>query len=67
MYPSKIEVAIQVLAEQGFEGMASTRLLLLNRCMKIERQQAIGAAPYERSEARRGQLQNRTRMQSVVF
>ena len=29
--------------------------LLLNECMKIERQQALGVGPYQRGEARRGQ------------
>jgi putative transposase len=55
MYPSKIQEAIQVLAEQGFDGMAQTMQVLLNECMKIERQHALGAAPYQRSATRRGQ------------
>ena len=55
IYPSKINDAIQALAEHGFDGMAQAMQVLLNECMKIERQQALGAAPYERSQARRGQ------------
>jgi putative transposase len=47
--------AVQLLAEEGFDGMAQIMQLLLNECMKIERRQVIGAAPYERSEARHGQ------------
>lgn len=53
--PNMMDQVVQVLAEQGFEGMAQSMQLLLNECMKIERQHAIGAAPYERSENRRGQ------------
>src|SRR5436309_1162386 len=46
---------VQLLADHGFDGMAQAMQLLLNECMKLERRQAIGAAPYERSEARHGQ------------
>ena len=44
-----------MLAEHGFDGMAQAMQLLLNECMKIERQQALGVGPYERSEERHGQ------------
>jgi putative transposase len=47
--------AVQVLAEHGFDGMAQAMQLLINECMKIERQQALGVGPYQRGEARRGQ------------
>jgi transposase-like protein len=46
---------VQLLAENGFDGMAQAIQLLLNECMKIERQQALGVGPYERNEARHGQ------------
>jgi putative transposase len=46
---------VQVLAEHGFDGMAQAMELLINECMKIERQQSLGVGPHERSEARRGQ------------
>src|SRR5262249_19150316 len=39
----------------GFDGMAQAMQLLLNECMKIERQQALGVGPYQRGEARHGQ------------
>jgi putative transposase len=45
---------IQLLAEHGFEGMAQVMELLLNEVMKWERSAALQAAPYERSEKRRG-------------
>jgi transposase-like protein len=54
-HPTAVSEAVQLLAEQGFDGMASIMQLLLNECMLIERRRAINAAPYERSEARHGQ------------
>src|SRR2546422_2481660 len=54
-HPSVIDEVVQALAEQGFDGMAQAMELLVNECMKIERQQALGVGPYQRSEARRGQ------------
>jgi transposase-like protein len=46
---------VQVLAEHGFDGMAQAMELLINECMKIERQQALGVGPYQRGLARHGQ------------
>jgi len=54
-HPTAVREAVQLLAEQGFDGMAPIMELLLNECMLIERRRAINAAPYERSEARHGQ------------
>lgn len=54
-HPTAVGEAVQLLAEQGFDGMAAIMQLLLNECMLIERRRAINAAPYERSEARHGQ------------
>jgi transposase-like protein len=45
----------QSLAEHGFDDMAAAMQVLLNECMKIERQEALRVAPYERSDARHGQ------------
>ena len=55
VHPNAIGQAVQALAEQGFDGMAQAMELLLNECMKVERQQALGVGPYQRSEARHGQ------------
>ena len=55
LHPSSVQQVFQSLAEQGFDGMAQAMQVLLNECMKAERQQAIGAGPYERSTSRRGQ------------
>lgn len=46
--------AIQLLADHGFDGLAEAIQLLLNEVMKIERSEAIGAAPYQRTDQRRG-------------
>lgn len=54
-HPSVTREVVQVLAEHGFDGMAQTMELLINECMKIERQQALGVGPYQRGEARHGQ------------
>lgn len=45
---------VQLLAEHGFDGMAQALETLLNEAMKLERSAALGAAPYERAESRRG-------------
>ena len=45
---------IQLLTEEGFDGMAQAITVLLNEAMKLERSEALGAAPYERANSRRG-------------
>lgn len=54
-HPSVTREVVQLLAEHGFDGMAQAMELLINECMKIERQQALGVGPYQRGEARQGQ------------
>lgn len=46
--------AVQLLAEHGFEGLAQVLELLLNEAMKLERCEALQAAPYQRTDERRG-------------
>ena len=55
LHPIAVREAVQALADNGFDGMAQAMELLLNECMKVERQQALGVGPYQRGEARRGQ------------
>ena len=55
VHPSVTREVVQAIAEQGFDGMAQVMQLLINECMKIERQQALGVGPYQRSESRHGQ------------
>ncbi|MFZ2148752.1 MAG: transposase [Sedimentisphaerales bacterium] len=40
--------------ENGVEAVTETFRILLNEAMKIERDRALGAGLYERSENRRG-------------
>jgi len=49
-----IQHVVQVLAEQGFEGMAHAIEILLNEAMKLERAQVLQAEPYQRTTNRRG-------------
>ncbi len=49
-----LAAALELLTENGFEGMASVIELLLNEAMKLERSAFLGAGPYERTEDRRG-------------
>lgn len=44
----------QLLAEQGFDGLADALRVLLNEVMKLERSAVLGAGPYQRSEGRTG-------------
>jgi putative transposase len=44
----------ELLAENGFDGLASAVTVLLNEVMKLERTHALGAGPYQRAEARTG-------------
>jgi transposase-like protein len=55
IHPNVTGEVVQLLAEHGFDGMAHVMELLFNECMKMERRQALGVGPYERSEARHGQ------------
>lgn len=54
VHPTTIDEAIELLSEHGFDGMAHAMQLLVNECMKIERQQFLGVGPYQRSEDRNG-------------
>ncbi|MDG2385456.1 MAG: IS256 family transposase [Pirellulaceae bacterium] len=48
------ELMVQVLEEQGFDGMANALQILVNEAMLIERSEALRAEPYERTSERRG-------------
>src|ERR1700722_15346103 len=43
---------LELLIENGFDGMAHAMELLINAAMALERQQHLNAKPYERTEAR---------------
>jgi transposase-like protein len=49
-----VNEVVQLLADEGFEGMAQAIQILLNEAMKLERSDALQAGPYERTDARTG-------------
>ena len=49
-----ITTVLELLTENGFEGMSRAIEILLNEAMKIERSAFLGAGPYERSAQRQG-------------
>jgi transposase-like protein len=51
---SVIETVVQLLCENGLSHMADAMRLMLNEAMRIERSQVLEAAPYQRTEKRRG-------------
>jgi putative transposase len=50
----KLDAVMELLIENGFEGFADVMRILLNEAMKIERDNALGASLYERTDARKG-------------
>jgi len=46
--------AVELLKNNGFDGLADAVTVLLNTAMVAERSDYLGARPYERSEDRRG-------------
>lgn len=51
---NKLDAVMELLIENGFEGFADVLRILLNEAMKIERNQALGAQLYQRTDTRRG-------------
>jgi len=51
---NKLDDVMELLIENGFEGFADVLRILLNEAMKVERDHALCAGPYERTEKRRG-------------
>ncbi|HWT79075.1 MAG TPA: IS256 family transposase [Candidatus Methylomirabilis sp.] len=45
---------LELISEQGLDGMAEAYRILLNEAMKAERAAVLGATPYQRTEGRRG-------------
>ena len=46
--------AMELLIENGFDGMADVLRILLNEAMKIEREQVLSANAYQRTPDRKG-------------
>lgn len=51
---TSIDRVLEVVAEEGFNGMAEAIRVLLNEAMRMERSAFLGAEPHQRSETRRG-------------
>lgn len=49
-----LDSIVELLAEHGFEGMAQAMEILFNEAMKLQRNAALGALPYQRTADRRG-------------
>ncbi|MBF2755674.1 MAG: IS256 family transposase [Gammaproteobacteria bacterium AqS3] len=49
-----IDDALELLQENGFDGLCEAVKVLMNQAMLLERNQYLGAAPYERSATREG-------------
>lgn len=49
-----LDQVLELLAENGFDGMADACRVLFNEAMKVERANALRAKPYERTAQRRG-------------
>jgi len=49
-----MDAVLQPLFERGFDGMQEVLATILNVAMRLEREKALGAAPHERTEDRRG-------------
>ena len=52
--PDLLNNVLQLLTEQGNDAFAEGLRLLVNEAMRVERQQALQAQPYERTAARQG-------------
>jgi transposase-like protein len=50
---TNLDNAVQLLADNGFEGMGNAIQILFNEAMKLERTEYIGAEPYQRTDERR--------------
>ena len=53
-HPNVLEQVLEILVENGFDGMADACRILYNEAMKIERTDVLQAQPYERTDRRRG-------------
>jgi transposase-like protein len=51
---TELDAVVQLLAEHGFDGMAQAIETLMNEAMKLQRSEALGALPYQRTADRRG-------------
>jgi transposase-like protein len=50
---TQFNMALELLIDNGFDGMADAISILMNTAMQIERSRYLRAEPYERTEQRR--------------
>ena len=48
------EELLEQICEEGFDALPELIRIILNMAMKIERQERLGAGPYERTPERQG-------------
>ena len=53
---SELFEAVQLLSENGFEGMANAMQILIDEAMKLERNEYLRATPYQRTEEHRKRM-----------
>jgi putative transposase len=64
---------LEQLTKQGLEGLPDLIRILINEAMRIERQEYLGASPYQRTPERRGQANGykaktiKTRLGEITF
>jgi len=51
---NNLDQLVQLLAQEGFDGMAEAITILMNEAMKLERADVLKARPYERTDDRTG-------------
>ena len=51
-----IDDALEIVKDNSFEGLADAVTVLMNAAMVVERSEYLGAAPYERSATRAGEV-----------
>lgn len=51
---NNLDQLVQLLAQEGFDGMAEAITILMNEAMKLERAEVLQAKPYERTDDRTG-------------
>jgi hypothetical protein len=49
MESTELDAVVQLLADEGFDGMAQAIGTLMNEALKLQRSEALGAQPYERT------------------
>ena len=57
-----VKSAIEILAEQGFNGLPEALSTLFNQAMLVEHSKHLNASPYERTSERSGRVYAQKRL-----